>query len=78
MPGQHDVLLPTLRLFSTGDQELLTHQIEAGDHLGDGVLDLQAGIDFEEVVVVSAVHQELDGAGVGIAYCFCANDRGLP
>ena len=31
-----------------GDAELLAHQVDAGDLLGDRVLDLQAGVDLEE------------------------------
>jgi hypothetical protein len=38
---------------STCDADLQLHQIEAGDRLGHGVLDLQARVDLEEEVVVS-------------------------
>ena len=31
-----------------GDAELLAHQVDAGDLLGDRVLHLQAGVDLEE------------------------------
>src|SRR5690606_35617820 len=34
--------------FTGGDTEHLTHQVDAGDLLGDRMLDLQPGIDFEE------------------------------
>ena len=33
---------------AVGDAELLAHEVDAGDLLGDGVLDLQAGVDLEE------------------------------
>jgi hypothetical protein len=36
------------RLLALGDAELLAHQVDAGDLLGDRVLDLQAGVDLEE------------------------------
>jgi hypothetical protein len=35
-------------LLAVGDAELLAHQVDAGDLLGDRVLDLQAGVDLEE------------------------------
>ena len=36
------------------------------DHLGDRVLDLDARVHFDEVVVAVAVDDELDRAGVGV------------
>ena len=44
-------------------------QIQAGDHLGDRVLDLQAGVHFEEVeVVAGGVVDEFHGAGAAILH----------
>ena len=49
-----------------GDLNLAAHQVDAGDHFGDGVLHLNARIDFDEEPLAGiGVHQELDGAGVG-------------
>jgi len=31
------------------DEDLRLHEVDASDHFGDGVLDLNAGIDFDEV-----------------------------
>ena len=39
-----------------GDQDLTANDVEAGDHLGDGVLDLDARVDLDEV--------ELAGVGI--------------
>ena len=54
------------------------HQINAGHHLGDGVLDLNARVDLDEEPLAGVgVHQEFDGAGaveVGVAGQF---GRGL-
>ena len=49
------------------DEDLAAHQVDAGDHLGDGVLDLDARVhlDEEELAAID-VDQELDGAGVAI------------
>ena len=45
-----DVVLPG------GDQDLGAHQIEAGHHLGDRVLDLEAGVHLHEPDVAAGVH----------------------
>ena len=47
-------------------RDLLLHQVHAGDHLGDGVLDLEPRVHLHEVEVPVLVDQELDGAGVGV------------
>ena len=52
---------------SGGDGDLLLDDIDAGDLLGDGVLDLQAGVHLEEEKLAARVLQKLDGAGVLIA-----------
>ena len=44
-----------------------SHEIDAGDHLGDRVLDLQPRVHLEEVEAAVRVEQELDRAGVGVA-----------
>ena len=36
------------QLLAAGDAELLAHQVDAGGFFGDGVFDLQAGIDLQE------------------------------
>ena len=42
--------------------------VDAGDHFGDGVLDLDARIDLDEVELARVgIDQELDGAGVLVA-----------
>ncbi len=43
------------------------HQIEAGHHLGDRMLDLQPRVHLEEIEAAVLVEQELDRAGVGVA-----------
>ena len=51
-----------------GDVDLSPYQVDAGDHLGDGVFHLDAGVHFDEVVVAVLVHQELHSTGVDIAH----------
>ena len=50
-----------------GDEDLRTHEVDIRDHLCDGVLDLNAGVHLDEVVVAVAVDEELHRAGVDIA-----------
>ena len=50
------------------DAELLGDEIDSGGHLGDGVLDLQTGVDLEERHGAVGGEQELDGAGTAVVH----------
>ena len=50
-----------------GDGDLEFDEIEAGDLLGDGMLDLQARVHFEKIEIEMGVDEEFDGAGVDVA-----------
>ena len=52
---------------AVGDAELLAHEVDAGDLLGDRVLDLEAGVDLEEADVAVRADEELAGAGADVA-----------
>ena len=52
---------------AVGDPELPAHQVDAGDLLGDRVLDLQPGVDLEEGDQPVLGDEELDGAGTDVA-----------
>ena len=59
-----------------GDAELRFDNVDAGDLLGDRVLDLDARIAFDEVVLAGLRHdQELDRAGVDIVRGPSQSDR---
>ena len=58
---------PVHALFTFGDADLRLDEVDAGDFLGDGMLDLQARVDLDEVVPAVLVEEELDRAGVGVA-----------
>ena len=60
---------------AAGDPDLPVHEVEAGDHLGDRMLDLQPRVHLEEVERAVGVEQELDRAGVGVAGRFRAPPR---
>src|SRR5258708_5267657 len=48
------------------DLDLLAHQIEPGDHLGDRMLDLKPGVHLDEVESAVLI-EELDRPGVAVA-----------
>ena len=56
--------------------QLPLDQVEAGDQLGDGVLDLEAGVHLEEEELAVLV-EELDRAGVDVAARLGHLHRGL-
>ena len=64
---RHDRRCAARQVSAAGDLELPLHQIDAGDELGDRMLDLQARVHFHEVELLRGVHQELDRAGTDIA-----------
>ena len=76
MPVQANVLLArqqTVRIADGcpfADADLRFHDVNACHFLRNGVLDLNARIHLDEVELPGiGVHQELDGAGVGILRC---------
>ena len=46
--GEFDVGLGVAQRLAGGDADLLAHQVDAADHFGDGVFDLEAGVHFDE------------------------------
>src|SRR6266481_5860517 len=54
---------------AAGDLDLRLDQIDPGHAFGDGVLHLDARVDFDEIELAGVgVLQELDGAGGAIAH----------
>ncbi len=71
-----DLVLADAQRLATSDQDHLAHEIDAGDHLGHGMLDLDAGIHLEEVEVLrEVVEQELERAGAAIVDGFGERHR---
>ena len=66
MALRRDLVLTQRQRFAECDPQLPLHEIETGDHLGDGMLDLQARVHFDEIKP-APVGDELDGAGADIA-----------
>ncbi len=67
MPGHLRGLRLVRERLARRDPQLELHQVQAGDELGDGVLDLEPGVDLKEVEAAAAVQHELDGARAGVA-----------
>src|SRR5471030_2809226 len=60
--GQHHVALAEAQLLAVGDADLFLHDVDAGDHFGDRVFDLHAGVHLDEIELAVFI-QELEGAG---------------
>ena len=63
VPGELDVVLLEPQRLAARDPQLQFDQIEPGDRLGDGVLDLQPRIHLHEIEFAAAIEQELQRAG---------------
>ena len=59
MAMEFDVALRDFEAASGGDADLLEHEIDVGDHLGDRMLDLDARVHLDEVEL-SLLVEELD------------------
>ena len=64
--GELDVFLAQRKLLAGRDQELLAHEIDAGDQLGHRMLDLDARVHLDEIEAAVLV-EELERAGAAIA-----------
>ena len=70
-----DVGLFDRELLAGGDADHLLDEIDAGDELGHGMLDLQARIHFEEEEAAILAGDELDRAGEIVIHGFGERDR---
>src|ERR1700722_20715478 len=59
-----------------GSGDLEFDKVEAGDLFGDGMLDLQARVHFQEIKIEIGVDEEFDGAGVCVSACAGEADGG--
>jgi hypothetical protein len=71
-----DVLLGEAQPLARGDPDLLAHQVDPGDELGDRVLHLQPRVHLQEEEL-AVLEEELDGAGVDVAAGLRHLHRGL-
>ena len=61
MAAEFDLVLRDRQLAAGGDADLLQHEIDAGDHLGDRMLDLDARVHLDEIELAVLV-EEFDRA----------------
>ena len=74
MARRNDGAGGVLHFFAGSNAHLRFDQIDAGDQLGDRVLDLDASVHFDEVERTVLIHQKLDRSRVGVADCFQSLD----
>ena len=65
--GEFDVFLHKPKRLAAGDAQLQFDQIEPGDRLGDGMLDLQPRVHFHEIELAALIEQEFQRARALIA-----------
>src|SRR5439155_1704041 len=76
MAAQMYVLLPEAQFLARGNVDLLLHQVDAGDHFGHRVLDLDARVHLDEIKLPLLV-QELERAGAAVADLAAGLDAAL-
>ena len=76
VPAGGDLVLAEGERAARCHRQLQPHQVEAGDQLGDAVLDLQPGVHLQEGEVV-AVDQELDRPHADVVDGLRRRDGGL-
>ena len=76
--AQRDVVLVERQALTGRDAQLLADDVDAGDHLGDRVLHLDAGVHLEEGEGAALrVHEELDRARPRVLECPCEGQGGV-
>src|SRR3954447_9841985 len=78
VPAEVEVVLTKARRLTRRDDDLLADEVDAGDELSDGVLDLDTRVHLEEPVVALAIEQSLDRAGAPVAHRTSSVDRDPP
>ena len=74
-PREHDVVLRAAAAARRRRScSCVLHEVDAGDHLGDRMLDLDARVHLDEVELAVLV-QELERAGAAVADCACRPRR---
>src|SRR4051794_2386866 len=66
MAVEADVRLPVTQRRAGRDTDLLSHKVDAGDHLSDRVLDLKAGVHLNEEKL-TVLEQELHRPDAAVA-----------
>src|ERR1700757_527575 len=78
MTGEFDLLLNQAQRLAACDAQLQLDQIEPGDRLGDGMLDLKPRVHFHEIELAALIEQELQRTRTLIAQRADGSDRDVP
>jgi hypothetical protein len=65
-PLKLDILLAKGNLSPSAIRQLKFHQIQAGNHFGDRMLHLKAGIHFKKIKIAVRIHYKLHCPGIDI------------
>ena len=71
MTTADDILLPTGKLMTIRNANLLLDQVDAAYFLGNGMLHLDPCIHFHEIVFSTGIQQKLNRSHTVIADTFC-------
>ena len=63
---KRDITLRIAQWLPGGNANLLLYQVEPGDHFGDRVFHLDAGVHLHEIEIELLVDEEFDGADAGV------------
>ncbi len=72
-----DVALREPQRLTHGDGDLKFDDVQSRDFRGNGMLDLDAFVDFQEVEIALFIDEEFDGAGIGVMGGFGDADGSL-
>ncbi len=75
MPVEFDLLLPVAQRPPARHPNLFLDNVDAGHHLCDRMLHLQAGIHLQEIKVLVFVEQEFDRPRIDVIHGFGRFDR---
>ena len=67
MAARRDGFPSERKTMAGGNRDLQLDKVEAGDLLGDGMLDLKARVDFQKIKIEMGVDEKFNGAGVDVA-----------
>ena len=74
MASGSDGILAEINMRPLGNTDLPVHKIKTGDHFGNRVFDLQAGIHFHEIKPAVSINNELHRACPNIVHGLCRSD----
>ena len=72
-----DASLTQVDFLTAGDFELPLDKVVAGDHFGNGVLNLDSRVGLDEVVLLVPVQEKFDCGGIYVLGLFYNPKRGL-